>query len=86
MNVNEERIKKLTEALKNKKIADLTVLPWKHGLTNSLRDTARFCRSHDKNFACISQINNKDYVTMPFGLYLKLLQSHKIAESLQEEQ
>jgi hypothetical protein len=86
MNVNDERIKKLTKALKNKKIADLTVLPWKHGVTDSLRHTAQFCRSQSKDFACISNINNKEYVTMPFDLYLKLLQSHKIAESLQEEQ
>ena len=88
MNVNENRIKRLTKALgeKNKKKAMMT-LPWRHMMSSSLSESIRLIKKQTEDFVCITtDINDKEFVTMPYSLYLSLLQSHKIAESLQEEQ
>jgi len=88
MNVNENRIKRLTKALgeKNKKKAMMT-LPWRHMMTSSVTESIRLIKKQTEDFVCITtDINDKEFVTMPYSLYLSLLQSHKIAESLQEEQ
>ena len=88
MNVNENRIKRLTKALgeKNKKKAMMT-LPWRHMMTSSITESIRLIKKQTEDFVCITtDINDKEFVTMPYSLYLSLLQSHKIAESLQEEQ
>tara|TARA_R100000773_G_scaffold26842_1_gene23272 strand:+ start:702 stop:968 length:267 start_codon:yes stop_codon:yes gene_type:complete len=88
MNVNENKIKRLTKALgeKNKKKAMLT-LPWRHMMTSSLTQTIRLIKKQTEDFVCITtDQDDKEFVTMPYSLYLSLLQSHKIAESLQEEQ
>jgi hypothetical protein len=86
MNVNDDRIKKLTEALTDKKKKKILELPWRHGVADSLRATAKFSANQTEDFACISRINKKEYVTMPFNLYLTLLQKYDIAQSLDEEQ
>ena len=88
MNVNENRIKRLTKALgeKNKKKAMMT-LPWRHMMTSSLTESIRLIKKQTDDFVCITtDQDDKEFVTMPYSLYLSLLQSHKIAESLQEEQ
>ncbi len=88
MNVNEDRIKRLTKALgeKNKKKAMMT-LPWRHLLSSSLTNSLRLIKKQTEDFVCITtDQDDKEFVTMPYSLYLNLLQSHKIAESLQEEQ
>jgi len=88
MNVNENRIKRLVMALgqKNKKTAMMT-LPWKHMMTSSITESMRLIKKQTDDFVCITtDQNDKEFVTMPYSLYLRLLQSHKIAESLQEEQ
>ena len=88
MNVNENRIKRLTKALgqKNKKKAMMT-LPWRHMMTSSITESIRLIKKQTEDFVCITtDVNDKEFVTMPYSLYLSLLQSHKIAESLQEEQ
>mgnify|MGYP003136673094 FL=1 len=88
MNVNENRIKRLTKALgeKNKKKAMMT-LPWRHMLSSSLTNSLRLIKKQTEDFVCITtDQDDKEFVTMPYSLYLTLLQSHKIAESLQEEQ
>ena len=88
MNVNENRIKRLTKALgeKNKKKAMMT-LPWRHMMTSSLTESIRLIKKQTDDFVCITtDQDDKEFVTMPYSLYLTLLQSHKIAESLQEEQ
>ena len=88
MNVNENRIKRLTKALgeKNKKKAMMTP-PWRHMMTSSLTESIRLIKKQTDDFVCITtDQDDKEFVTMPYSLYLTLLQSHKIAESLQEEQ
>ena len=88
MNVNENRIKRLTKALgeKNKKKAMMT-LPWRHMLSSSLTNSLRLIKNQTEDFVCITtDQDDKEFVTMPYSLYLSLLQSYKIAESLQEEQ
>ena len=88
MNVNENRIKRLTMALgeKNKKKAMMT-LPWRHMMSSSVTNSLRLIKKQTEDFVCITtDQDDKEFVTMPYSLYLTLLQSHKIAESLQEEQ
>ena len=88
MNVNEDRIKRLTKALgeKNKKKGMMT-LPWRHLMTTSLTASIRLIKKQTEDFVCITtDQDDKEFLTMPYSFYLSLLQSHKIAESLQEEQ
>ena len=56
-------------------------------MTSSLTQTIRLIKKQTEDFVCITtDQDDKEFVTMPYSLYLSLLQSHKIAESLQEEQ
>ena len=65
----------------------MLTLPWRHMMTSSLTQTIRLIKKQTEDFVCITtDQDDKEFVTMPYSLYLSLLQSHKIAESLQEEQ
>jgi len=88
MNVNDETLKKLTKVLTNEKKKEITKLPWKHGFADSLKSTLIFIRqfANAARFACITKIEDKEFVIMPFDLYLELLQERAIAKSLEEEQ
>ena len=88
MKDNNKTIKKLTDVLTNEKKKQITKLPWKHGFADSLRSTVIFIRqfANAARFACITKIEDKEFVVMPFDLYLELLQERAIAKSLEEEQ
>ena len=70
----------------NKKKKQITQLPWRHGVANSLKQTVNFIKMQDKDFACITRVQDKEFVTMPFDLYLDLLKTYDIANSLNEEE
>lgn len=77
MTVDPERIKKLNSVLVDAENPPFNVLPWRHGVTENLRGTVKFIEKQSGEFACISKLNNREYVTVPFSLYLKLLASHR---------
>ena len=87
MNINDEWFKKISNKLKKKKKDGLVVLPWRHGVTDSLRHTVQFIRNKDDDdFPCITKVNDGEFVTVPFSLYVKLLEAYRVSESLKEEE
>ena len=87
MNINDEWFKKISNKLKKKKKDGLVVLPWRHGVADSLRHTVQFIRhQEDEEFACVTKLSDGEFVTVPFSLYVKLLEAYKISESLKEEE
>jgi len=86
MNVDDDRLKRLTAVLANNEDEKMTLLPWRHGVTDSLRHTAQFINSQKDEFACITKIKDSEYVTVPCSLYLKLLHAHRITESLDKKE
>lgn len=87
MNINDEWFKKISNKLKKKKKDGLVVLPWRHGVADSLRHTVQFIRhQEDEDFACITKVNDGEFVTVPFSLYVKLLEAYRVSESLKEEE
>ncbi len=87
MNLNDEWLKKVSDKFKKKKEDGLVLLPWRHGVADSLKNTVNFIRQQkDKDFACVTKINDTEYVTVPFALYMKLLEAYKTSESLKEEE
>ena len=87
MNLDDAWFKQIGDKLRKKKKDSTVVLPWRHGVADSLRHTVQFIRhQRDEEFACVTKINNEEYVTLPFSLYVKLLEAYKTAESLKEEE
>ena len=87
MIIDEAWYKKIGDKFRKKKKDGLVVLPWRHGVAENLKQTVNFIRlQKDKEFACVTKIQEQEFVTMPFNLYLKLLEAYKIAESLKEEE
>ena len=87
MNINDEWFKKIGDKLKKKKKDGLVVLPCRHGVADSLRHTVQFIRHQkDEDFACVTKLSDGEFVTVPFSLYVKLLEAYKVFESLKEEE
>ena len=87
MNLDDAWFKKISNKLKKKKKDGMVVLPWRHGVADSLRNTVNFIRQQeDDEFACVTKIEGSEYVTIPFSLYVKLLEAYKTSESLKEEE
>ena len=87
MNIDDGWLKEVQKKLQKKKGDNLVVLPWRHGVADSLKNTINFIRQQkDDDFACVTKINNSEYVTIPFALYVKLLEAYKTSESLKEEE
>ncbi len=78
MNFNEEWLKKISNKFKLLKRDGVVVLPWRHGVADSLRHTVQFIRNQkDEDFACVTKVADGEFVTVPFSLYVKLLESYQ---------
>ncbi len=87
MNLDDAWFKQIGDKLRKKKKDGIVLLPWRHGVADSLRHTVQFIRQQkDEDFACVTKINDSEYVTIPFTLYVKLLETYKTAESLKKEE
>lgn len=87
MTINDDEFAEIRRKLSDKKKKGLTLLPWRHGVAQSLKSTVQFIRQQSEDeFACITKINEDEFVTMPFSLYLKLLKSYQVDQSLDGEE
>ena len=86
MNENDkkERKDRITKKLHFDKNKPVAVLAWQHAVMNSVKSTLLYCKNATEEFACITKIGEREFVTIPFSLYIKLLKTYK-SDEIDEE-